>query len=286
MEPKNFPFPMLSEMSIDYQQGAEYKAKIRQTSNSNIVVSHKLTNNNIVAKFVAAKKAKFGCVVSLPATLFRKVFICESDGLSAVQEIDYKFAGGSENVESPKFLPVIIKVGEDNINSPLEESGLGDLWQDGNVNFPDGSIIGSAGWMQYGGATKSILQIIVDEKLSPGQIRVETNFEGGFRFLAHVDQSFHDFLRYPGDANPRDLQSVENHARSVQVQMFSRALEMLHADAKSESYNWEEYPNLKLLAGMLDDEDQPHWTHEHFCADEVATALRPHWFRKESEEYE
>ena len=282
MEPKGFSFPMLSPVSLDYKLGVEYSADIAVIRGaSKIIVTHKLAGDSIVAEFIKNQKAFFGCMVSLPSTMYREVFVYkETTELTAIQEIDYQDSGYSQNVQLPLFLPVIIKEGDDILGS-AEGSGLGDLWQAEKVKFPTGGIIGSTDWMRIGGVAGGIVVIKADKSINPGTIKVQFEDEAGFRFQALVSPSFFDYLRSPEDSNPRDPQRERVRVKDVYIHILSRGLEKLSFRKLEE---WEEHSNLKLLADMLKQHGQPHWDEPEFDAEKAATTIKPYEFYAEEDD--
>ena len=270
-ELKGFTFPVLSDVSLDYLSGVEYSARIDIIGDGDkIIVSHKLVGNSIVAKFLKEHKASFGCVVSLPATMYRKVFICDTHAatpteITATHKIDYEESGYNASVELPQFRPVIIKKGDDSIDGSEKDSGLEDLWSGSEIHFPSGSIIGYDNWMRRGGALGSFIVIRQDPDIPPGSIKVELIKEQGFRFRALVHPSFYKDLDAP--ENPR--------VWDIYIHIFSRGLEKLAA-SKMKQKEWEEFTNLKLLDMLLKEHGQPRWDADEFHPELVATIIRPY----------
>lgn len=287
MEPKGFSFPVLSPVSMDYKPDVEYSADIGVIRGANkIIVTHKLVGDSIVAEFIKKQEAVFGCMVSLPSTMYREVFVCETSEPTATQEIDYQDSGYSENVQLPLFLPVIIKGEGMDIDGSAKGSGLGALWQDGRVQFPTGGIIGigSPDWMQIGGVAGGIVVIKADESIDPGIINVQFEMEAGFRFQALVNPSFFNYLQSPGDFNTRDPQRERIRVKDVYIHILSRGLEMLSSGKFPE---WEEHFNLNMLANMLKLHGlpgDPPWDEPEFDAERAATTIYPYVFDTKKDE--
>ena len=275
MTAKGLSFPALSPMSMDYKADVGYEAEVYvNKSAGKITVNHVLTGDSIIGEFIKAKKATFGCVVALPATMYRRTHVCkdivsEENMLTASQEIDYKESGYSDSVERPQFLPIIIKQGEDNIDSSEKDIGLGDLWRNEKIKFPAGGIIGSASWWRVQGVTKDMVFFRVDEKMEPGRIKVEFDPNGGGRFLGVVDKSFLKFLKNPTNESSR------HHVRSVCIHVFSQGLGNL---ASGKMSDWESYPNLKSLAELLAARNYPSWSDNEFQPESIASDITPYEF--------
>ena len=277
MTAKGLSFPALSPMSMDYQADVGYDAEVHvNKSDSKITVNHVLTGDSIIGEFIKAQKAAFGCVVALPATMYRRIHVCTDivcgqKKLTAKQEIDYKDSGYSDSVERPQFMPIIIKKGEDNIDSSENNVGLGDLWRNEKIKFPAGGIIGSVGWWRMQGITRDMIIFRVDERMEPGRIEVEFDPNGGGRFLALVDKSFLKFLKNPTN------ESAKYHVRSVCIHVFSQGLGNL---ASGEVDDWQSHPNLKSLAELLKDRNHPNWDENEveFKPEKIATDIAPYQF--------
>ena len=277
MTAKGFSFPALSPMSMDYQADVGYNAEVHvNKSDGEITVSHVLTGDSIIGEFIKNQKAVFGCVVALPATMYRRIHVCTDivpgqDKLTAKQKIDYKESGYSDSVERPKFMPIIIKKGEDSIDSSEKNAGLGDLWQNKKIKFPAGGMIGSAGWWRMQGITRDMVFFRVEKRMEPGRIEVEFDPNGGGRFLALVDKSFLTFLKNPAN------ESARHHVRSVCIHVFSQGLSNL---ASGEVEDWESHSNLKALSELLIERNHPGWWDENkdFKPEIIATDITPYQF--------
>ena len=267
MDAKSFPFPVISAASLDYPGAVEYVGDISRMDNSGVIVSHKITDDNAVARFLKEGRAVFACIVSLPSTMYRRVFVSDSTLLNVDHQIDYKDSGAHDGGEQPKFRPVVIKKGDCRIAAG--DAGLDEqLWSGGDIHFPDGGIIAFDCWKEFKGGAGSLFQFKADVagELEFGMIKVSDDTGEGFRFEVQVHPRFLDAMQEPGDGH-------KPHVRSVQTHALSRGLEILARDYQN---NWREFPNLMLLSQRLESEQLPHWEQEQFCPDEVATRLYPH----------
>ncbi len=266
MQPKTFPFPVVSPVSLDYQSKVQYKCEISSMDSNNIVVTHEITDGNIIAELIKSGDAKFGCMVSLPATIYRRLFTNDSKSLNVTQQINYNESGAHNDIQHPMFRPVIIMTKEFNIIKSDEKHGFDDIWLGQKIKFPQGGIIGFEDWMKFGDAASSILRFVKahDENIQEGMIKVDPDETGGFRFKVSVHESLFTFM----SSNPYD-----NHSRSIWTHALSRGFEILATDYRK---NWEKYPNLKLLEQYLKNMGQPCWDDDEFYPEKVATYLYPH----------
>ena len=263
---KAFPFPVLSPHSLDYKEGVGYESKVNRDQNKDAVhVQHNLKGDSIIACQVRDQRAVFACVVSLPSTMYRRLFVSDSHNLSHVQQIDFSESGYDGDV-SPMFRPLILsKAGLE--KTVAKEDGLGDFWLNETIRIPAGGIIAFDDWQRFGGNMGGILLIEADPKLGDGEMRVEADATGGFRFRVHVGlKLLHDL---------EDLPENHPHRRSVLIHALSAGFGILQRDYKSD---WEEHVNLNLnlIAKKLEQEGIEHWSSDGFSPEYAATRLYPH----------
>ncbi len=269
MQPKIFPFPVISPVSLDYQSNVQYKCEISCMGKNNIIVTHEIADGNIIANLLKNGDAKFGCMVSLPATMYRQLFTDNNKSLNVIQKIDYNKSGANDDTQHPMFRPVIITTEELYIKSD-EKHGFNDIWFGQEIKFPPGAIIGFGDWMKFGNPVNSIFLLKEDESMQQGMMEVEADANGGFIFNIKVHKSILTFI---SESDSRSDTNEKKHSISILTHALSRGLEILAKDYKD---NWEHYPNLKLFAQYLKDNGQPHWDKEGFCPEKVATSLYPH----------
>ncbi len=269
MKPQTFPFPVISPVSLDYQSKVQYKCEINRMDNNNIIVTHEITDDNIIADLLKSGDAKFGCMVSLPATMYRQLFTDDNKSLNVVQKINYNKAGAHDDIQYPMFRPVIIVTKDINVINPDKTQGFDDIWLGQEIKFPQGGIIGFDEWMKFGDAASSLLRFVKvdDENIQNGMIKVEPDDTGGFRFKVSVHESLFTFMTNSYNKNEK------SHVRSICTHALSRGFEILASSYKD---NWEQYPNLKLLEQQLKNEEQLCWYEDGFCPETVATYLYPH----------
>lgn len=279
-ELKSSPFPVISPESMDYTD-AEYAVKVIRLRNENKVeVRHVLRGENLVAQMLRDGRAAFACIVSLPSTMYRKIFVAPADALEYSQTVDYSKSGhGAKgfSLESPMFRPVIVAQKETAL-SANRAHGLNALWSDADIRIPGGGIIAYSEWERFNGAMGGLLVVRFKEGLKDGAIMVEPDIGGGFRFIVNVGgKNLFRLLESPHSAEAQyQRSSVLTHALSSG---FAILKEMY-----GNNEDWREYTNLRMLSQKLKDDSLRDWTEDGFSPDYAASCLNPHDFRYQTGE--
>ncbi len=271
-EIKSFPFPVLSPDSADYAEGMEYSAKVARTPGAAAVsVRHRLVGDCLVARLLREGFAAFACIVSVPSTMYRRIFLADAREPECSQDVDYSESGHGDDtdaVESPMFRPVILAKKSFSQNA-AKNAGLGPLWQDGGITIPEGAIIAYDDWARFGGESGGLLIIDKGENLENGQMRVSEDAAGGFRFRVRVGGDLFDRLQSPA-GQARHRVSILTHALSAAFQILK--------DKYPNPGDWREHINLRLVADKLARENAGNWGDEEFSPELAATILYPHIF--------
>ncbi len=282
-EIKSFPFPVLSPSNMDYSDNCSYSAESsRIQKDCNLLIQHHIEGKNLVGTLINEKRAAFACIVSLPATMYRRVFVSDTTELECRQVIPYAESGYGQNdvsIDPPMFRPIIIAKEEINIKSTLEHQ-LNFHWKNTDITIPKGAIIAYDFWQRFGGDIGGLLIIQIDERLPEGALYVEEEVDGGFRFRVRVDQKLYDNLKSltPGQKCYRQRTSVLTHALSAGFSILKE---------KYRDNEWKEHSNLRLLYDKLKQENLSTWMEDDFSPEKTATLLHPHIFPlNDDEEYD
>lgn len=269
-EIKSFPFPVLSPYSADYNDGIQYSAEtVRMREGAFVQVSHKLVGDSLVASLLREGAATFACVVSLPSTMYRRIFLAESREMECSQVVDYTASGYGDDtdvVESPMFRPIV--VAKKDYVGQARNAGLGVLWSNNTVDIPNGAIIAFDNWARFGGEHGGLFIVQKDNALDDGQMQVSPDNTAGFRFRINVGGDLYDRLKSPVHGQMHHRKSVYTHALSAGFHILK------------DSYcdEWGKYINLRLITKTLEDEGIEHWTSDDFSPEKAATILYPHIF--------
>ena len=264
MEAQALPFPILSEASICYVNGVSYRAHVSRKPDGGILVEHHLSGDNLVASLINDGRAKFACIVSMPLTMFRRVYRLDGKGeVWAMQKIP---CNEGELSGSPKLRPVVVAA--ENIPSILavDAHGLDQFYIGGHVEFPDGAIIADAGWQDFKGHG-DILRIRKGEGLDPGTFKVTISETDGFYFVVSAAPDLFRFLQNPNGQSDYCM-SIMTHAFSIGLSQL-RNNDVLRA-------NWENYQSLQILYRDLEERGLKAWDDDEFSPELVATTIHPH----------
>ncbi|MBC6428526.1 MAG: hypothetical protein GDA55_04760 [Cellvibrionales bacterium] len=274
LEVKSYPFPVMAPNSLDYPE-CKYGAEVsRMEDECQVSVRHHLQGDCLVADLLRRGEAEFACIVSLPATMYRRIESAPSTDLNHIQIIDYSDSGyGDEGtaVEPPMFRPLILLKNPLN-HAVLSSDGLNHLWHGSTLDIPDGGIIAYSSWQRLSGHMGGLLKVQPDKSLLDGQIRVEEDAGAGYRFRIHAGGDLYRHLK-EHKSGPLGYQrkSILTHALSV---AFARLKER----SRIEPGWWQEHVNLRIVAEKLKDAGLGCWNEDDFAPEMAATALYPHSF--------
>ncbi len=281
-ELKSLPFPVISPDSMDYTD-AKYEVKINRIRDENkSEVRHRLSDDNMVAHLLKEGKAAFACVVCLPSTMYRKIFVAPAvNVLEYPQTVDYSASGyGSKvfSLESPMYHPVIVT--KEKVKRTADPGdGLNSLWAHGGILIPHGGIIAYGNWARFDGDMGGLLNINLDKDIPDGSFRVEPDTSGGYRFQIYVGGA--DLFRRLRNPSAEDSE----HRRSVLTHVLGGGFRLLK-ELFGGTDDWKEYTNLRLLSNKLESEGLAHWGDDDFPPEYAATVLYPHVLRYEIEDSE
>lgn len=269
---KGFPFPVLSPDNMDYIDDVEYSASISYKEDVGIYICHEVKEGNFVSGLISQNSAKFACLVSQPASLFRKIFIYDGDDgkVIANQKIISSDFYSPEILAGSLFRPMVVATKD--INENIHGSHCLDsaCWGEGEIIIPRGGIVAFDNWKYLeNNAASSMFVFKPSEALSIGQIDVIPNTDnGGFKFVVNLRQ---EMLSAMQSSSNKD--GVKEHMMSICTHALSRGFEIL---AKDYYQNWEDHLHLKILATEFEVKGIPHWSTEGFKPEMAATAMYPH----------
>ena len=257
------PFPVLEDGNLSFVEG-EYLPEI--TSNEDgcsVVIEHKVTNAPLIKKFVKEGKAVCCCVVSIPKTGYRELFI--GDGFNQEVKWDESWVG-----EPPIICPSIVCKKSFN-HEFCKKDGIHKMWIGRKIRFHIGARIALGPHFRPISSLQSLLSIDSDKSLKPGQLCVDPCIENGFYFTVKVAEDLYTFLQNPGS-------SENKHRFSILVHIVSSCLAILARDYSSEDEqdHWQSYSNLRALASEMESKNISVWYEDNFRPEEAATALYPH----------
>ena len=128
------PYPVLEDGNLSYPKG-DYEVDAKpQDDGTSVIIHHAIQGAPFLDRILQQGKGKYGCLVSVPLTGYRKLHLSDE----AYQQVswDIRVVG-----EPPMLRPLILSVSE--ISCRLEsEDGVAEAWQGQNVTFPRGARFG------------------------------------------------------------------------------------------------------------------------------------------------
>ncbi len=246
-----------------------------------ISITHHLGGSNLVVELLEQERASFAITVSAPETMFRKIFVedrlpVRSDRGEYVllQPIELNkadftgtvFVRGSVLVT--QNVPVLVDEGHG-----LKKELMGCPFE-----LPRGTVIATEAMHAFGiGTLSALLTLRKDKNLNDGQLRVEADETGGYRFILHVG------LKLYKQMSTANGPAEHAHVHSICTHALSRGLQLLRDDIREDGEWWTSYSSLRWLEAKIDACKLPRWDQDGFCSEVAATAIREHCIVKSSE---
>lgn len=262
---RSLPYPVLEDGNLSYPKGEYTVDADPQADGASVSIRHKIQGAPFLDQMLSLGQAKYGCLVSVPLTGYRKLHL-SSDAHQLVQW-DIAVVG-----EPPMLRPLVVSTTE--ITHTLRaDDGVAEAWQGREIKLPRGARLALRRYLRASSSLFELLEINQDQNLPDGSFEVKPCEEDGFYFKATVAQDLSLFLRNSG--------GHEDHRRSILTHIVSRCFEILERDYRGQSDDreaaeWEQFRNLKALSHELGRHYLPAWYEDGFSADKVATQLYPH----------
>ena len=257
------PYPSIEAGNFSFPDG-EYDVRFETSDGISVELTHQITNAPFIQKLIEGKKAKFGCLVSVPLTSYRKLNLSDSPKQTVKWEL-------SVVGEPPMLCPVVICLEEIKHNFGRDD-GVAEIWQHTEVVIPKGARLARGEYRRTSSSLSQLIKVVNNPKMRPGSFEVKACTEDGFYFNLNVAEDLFKFIQIHGQ--------FPSLRRSILVHAASRCLEILSKDygLKSEEENsrtWEGYRNLVALTNELDKKELSHWSEDGFSPEKVATSLYP-----------
>lgn len=191
-----FPFPVLHNESLDYEDPQAYLAEPSRRKNE-IIVKHKLKNNNLVADMVLQQDATFFTMVAVRGTIFRKTYTLENmfNNPNTEQSQEIK---SQQNMTIPNFRnkpDVFVNCGvvmsKETDRDAQQAKGVSKFFHDtGKIVFPQHAIIAFSGWTRFF-SMGSLFRIVV-AKYDAGLFNVELDYSNTFRIVIRVGNKLYE----------------------------------------------------------------------------------------------
>ena len=268
MLPRIRPYPVLATNSLDYQSDHKYETRheIHEGTDSQLVLEHQLTENNLVAQLLQEGKAQFSCTFTSTSSAYREVFT-ESGQLTTHKQI---IELDRSRATYPLFCQsAIITVDEIFHVVAPDTDGLHEFWHGASLVFPKGAILAITPFWRANDPLRSILSVkkARDGVLPDGCFEVKEAEENGFYFEMTVAPDLYGCLRNPGNATA--------HRDSIYSTALAQGFEILQTRYK-EKEAWTPHHNLRGLFEMLTSRKLSTWMDDEFSPNRTVAKFHPH----------
>lgn len=262
---RSIPYPVLEDGNLSYPEG-QYQVSIVPDGNVSVVVDHQLQGAPFINRQLVQDKCRFGCLVSVPLTGYRKLELSKDP--RQVVQWDIDVIG-----EPPMLRPIVVTIEE--FTCKLDSSdGVNEAWRNRTITFPKGARLALRGYLKAFSSLNQLLEIVKDPNLPAGSLEVQPCSEEGYYFKVKVATDLFSFIQ--------DHRGYQLHRGSILTHIASRCFEILkqnygpaHDDNEDEG-NWRQFRNLLALSELLEQNDLSIWDEDEFSPEKVATRLYPH----------
>ena len=262
---RSIPYPVLEDGNLSYPEG-QYHVSIVTEGNVSVVVNHQLQGAPFIVRLLGEGKCKFGCLVSVPLTGYRKLELSKDS--RQVVEWDIDVIG-----EPPMLRPIVVAVEEFTCKLDLND-GVNEAWRDRSITFPKGARLALRGYLKAFSSLNQLLEVVKDVNLPSGSFEVQPCTEEGFYFKVKVATDLFGFIQDHG--------GYQQHRGSILSHVASRCFEILKQnygpshDVNDDEGDWRQFRNLLALSEYLEQNDLNIWDEDEFSPELVATRLYPH----------
>ncbi|MCY4137762.1 MAG: hypothetical protein OXF56_05800 [Rhodobacteraceae bacterium] len=259
-------YPMLARDRLDYLEGA-YEARVKRSRDgTGMRIRHVVAGSNLVATMLKRNDAAFAVEVTSPYATYRQF---RQAGVTGVTELTQEVSWKAEDIVPPVYVrPLVIATISRPISLTLNgKHGVHEVWRGSEISLAAGMILAQDQFWRATSTWESLIRLVSEETFEPGRYRVELNTGEGFHFKVLMNPKLFAWMVNPGDA--------KSHRDSILTGCLARALEMIHAEFGKDD-SWQEFPVLRALHRRLIDSGLPTWqNNQSFCADDVASRLKP-----------
>lgn len=259
---RSFPWPVLEAGNGAFPDG-EYSVEVEhQDRGRSFVISHRVQGAALLERWIEEGVVLFACAMATPVSAYRQ--------LLSSSEASHLVQWEPDNLGShPVFTPMVVCATEVRLSIEARRDGVNALWDGRTIDVPKGARLAVGPTFALQSGLLGLLDFRLDERLKPGQFRVQASREAGFRFNVYLGADLHRFLK---------THRQEAVGWNIMTHIVSTALAQLSHDFADDDgeEGWESYPNLVSLAEELTRRGLPNWADETFEPEIAATTLYPH----------
>ena len=265
---RSLPYPALEDGNFSFPNGSyDVSTQLLGNSGTKVRLKHEISNAPFIDKLVNDGDAKCACLVSVPKTGYRKLYITDSRS----QEIEWNLdiAG-----EPPMLRPVVLYIGNEKAYTLNRRDGVAEVWQKQKISLYKGARLASGRYLRPSISIQSLLTVKQKEEMKAGSFTVVPNTNEGFYFTMYAASDIFNFVQNP-QGNIELRGSILTHAVSQCFSILERDYGVEIGDESEDQ--WSQHKNLVALAEWLDAQDMPKWFDDDF--DPVCTATELYQIR-------
>ena len=249
--------PILESGNLSFPQG-RYTLDFKAGSDrSSCTLTHRVEHAPLIKKLVEAGQAQYACVVSAPASSYRKTHV----SANAQQRVTWC---ADDLGEPPLFTPMILCMETLQLTLNSDADGLHRIWDSQEVTLERGARLALGSVIQFEAAIVHLLSMQEDKTLKSGQFAVDSQTEP-FRFIVRLAVDLHRFLRHDHSAQRSNIMT---HVVTACLAHLQRQ----YSDDDNDS-GWKTHRNLVSFADHLESNQLGHWSDDDFQPEKVATML-------------
>lgn len=257
---KALPYPAVEDGNFSFPDAVyEVAPKSPGNSENRATFRHQLKGAPFIEKLIQSGEAKFACLFSIPKTVFRELYISNSNEQEITWDLDV--------VGEPPILgPLVVYVGRGMRCRLTDQDGVSRIWQNREIELPQGARLARGRYFHASNTIQRLIKVRCIEGMEKGSFTVKANSNDGFYFTLESAPDIFWFLQ-----NPQGQLALR---KSILVNSVTQALNILKDNYKDPE-EWERHRNLKSLSNLLEDRNMRHWSEEDFDAALVAGELYP-----------
>ena len=268
-------FPVLKKDGGDFSAEISYEVEAEVSPiDRTVEIRHTLKGQSFISQLVKRGDAKFSVLLLYRDSAERQHHLCDTEisvndnEIVATQTIPNKFS------YTPEIMPSIVIWEGKNITVEAS-SGLTDFWEQGeHFDIPQYSRIALGPKLKFtAGDISKLMQVISDEKLGSGEMKVEVYESAGegetpVSLLCATD--VFDELHKMTQAAP------SNAVESMRSAIITQALCAVYAYMQNLGADYEVGGVLSAHLELLENETGENWQNDNFNPSLAATKMQPY----------
>jgi len=263
----SYSFPVMGEGRLDYSSACSYKTSDWLINAGQVEMTHTIEGDSLVSRLIKEDKAGFGCVVTIPSTMYRLIVKCEETGALSAKH-NFNIEERNRSVEIVKFLPIVFYKGKEQKFVGDSSMGLDEIWNGHQFTLHKGAIIARDSWHEILPMMSHLIRFFDGETILKGRMEVDVADEGGGYFRVRLSSDLYEsFKRTSKPVHRQHRNSIATHALSIGLAKLQ--------NQESGDVDWDLLENFQALKRVLQEKYKA-WDEPDFDPNKAACAYRPH----------